>query len=68
MMFMFRLTDPTAPFGIYWYEFNSSLTRAVTPGEAKAVNMFINYVRANPDLVVTKEYFGQEIIWSNYVT
>jgi hypothetical protein len=67
-MFVFRLTDPTAPYGIYWYEFNSSRTCAVTPGEADAVNMFTNYARANPDLVVTKEYFSQEIIWSDYVT
>ena len=67
-MFVFRLTDPAAPFGMYWYEFNSNRTRAVTPSEADAVNMFINYVRGNPDLVVTKEYFSQEIIWSNYVT
>jgi hypothetical protein len=67
MMFVFRLTDPTAPFGMYWYEFNSSLTRAVTPGEADAVNMFINYARKNPELVITKEYFSQEIDWNSYI-
>ena len=66
MMFVFRLTDPVAPYGMYWYEFNSSRTRNVTPGEADAVNMFINYVRENPDLIITKEYFSQAIDWNSY--
>lgn len=66
MMFVFRLTDPAAPYGMYWYEFNSSRTRAVTPGETDAVNMFINYVRRNPSLVVTKEYFSLPVDWDSY--
>jgi len=67
-MFVFRLTDPAAPFGMYWYEFNSNRTRAVTPSEANAVEMFVTYARSVPRLEITKEYFSQEIVWDNYTS
>ena len=43
--FLFRLTDPGAPYGIYWYEYNSENTRSVTPSQKQAVKMFANYFR-----------------------
>jgi len=64
--FYFRLTDAAAPYGMHWYEYSNNRTRLVTPYYEKAVNMFTNYARANPNLFLTKEYFDQEIIWDDY--
>ena len=65
-MFVFRLTDSSAPFGMYWYEFNSSRTRAVTPSEVDAVKMFENYAKSNSEVKITQEYFSQDINWASY--
>ena len=35
--FLFQLTDSEAPYGIFWYEYDSRLTAAVTPDEAFCV-------------------------------
>jgi len=64
--FLFRLTDPTAPYGIEWYEFNSSRTRSVTPGEDEAVGMITQYLTAHPEINFTPEWFDQSIDWSQY--
>ena len=61
-LFLFRLTDPEAPYGIYWYEYNSDLTRSVTPGEQEAVQMFVRYYKQNP-VEITPEWFDQKIDW-----
>jgi hypothetical protein len=60
--FMFRLTDPDAPFGMYWYEYNSDLTRRVTPGQDAAVAAFCRYYQQTPS-TITVEWFDQTIDW-----
>lgn len=64
--FLFRLTDPTAPFGVYWYEYDSEQTRLVTPGESDAVSMFYNYAKLNPGLQITPEWFDSKITWEHH--
>lgn len=61
--FLFRLTDNEAPYGMYWYEFNSERTRSVTPSEPEAVQMFVNYYKQNPNIVITPAWFDQVIAW-----
>lgn len=65
-LFMFRLTDPSAPYGIYWYEYNSSRTREITPGQDQAVSMIHRYLLANPGVEITPEWFDREIDWRRY--
>ena len=62
-LFLFRLTDAAAPYGIYWYEYNSDATRSVTPGESEAVQMFVNYYKQTPGVIITPEWFDQQIDW-----
>ena len=64
--FLFRLTDPTAPYGIYWYEYNTIRTRAVTPGESWCVSTFTNYAQQHPNLVITKFWFNQLKDWQTF--
>jgi hypothetical protein len=61
--FLFRLTDELAPYGIYWYEYNSERTRAVTPGETEAVYMFSSYLKKYPDVEITPEWFDTLRPW-----
>jgi len=64
--FLFRLTDATAPYGIYWYEYNTERTRSVTPGESWCVNTFANYAQQHPDLNINKMWFDTLIAWADY--
>lgn len=64
--FLFRLTDADAPYGIEWYEYDSSHTRAVTPGEPEAVGMMAEYFSRHPEIKITPEWFDQLIDWSQY--
>lgn len=64
--FLFRLTDPAAPYGLYWYEYSSARTRRVTPGEQQAVDWFTRYARTQPGLKVLPEWFDRPIDWSAY--
>lgn len=64
--FIFRLTDPLAPYGLYWYEYNTNRTRAVTPGEDQAVRMFVNYAKSNPGFRITRTWFTNTVNWKNY--
>jgi hypothetical protein len=66
--FLFRPTDHEAPYGLYWYEYNSERTRSVTPGEAEAVAMFSNYMQANPNTKITPEWFDSEITWEHHTS
>lgn len=59
--FLFRLTDPTAPYGLYWYEFNSETTRSVTPGDADAVELCKQYVLARPGFKFSLEWFDSAV-------
>lgn len=65
-LFMFRLTDPEAPYGMYWYEYNHDLTRSVTPGQTDAVGMIRRYLHRNPDMDITPEWFDNAINWDQY--
>jgi hypothetical protein len=65
--FLFRLTDVTAPYGMYWYEYNTERTRSVTPTESWCVSTFVNYAQQHPDLVITKSWFGQLQDWQTFV-
>jgi len=64
--FIFRLTEPAASYGLYWYEYNTNRTRAVTPGESQAISMFTNYVRRHPGFRVSRSWFAQSRNWDNY--
>ena len=63
--FLFRPTDDQAPFGIYWYEYDSERTRSVTPGEAWCVTVFARYYEAEASLI-TPEWFLAPIDWYAY--
>ena len=65
-LFSFRLTDSTAPFGMYWYEYNSDRTRWVTPSEADCVQAFVAYAHATSDLLITAEWFDTLVDWNQY--
>jgi hypothetical protein len=64
--FMFTLTDPTAPYGIFWYEYDSYKTRSVTPGEDACVNAVKNYLDQHPDTKFTIDWFNHLVEWSSY--
>jgi len=64
--FLFRLTDAQAPYGLYWYEYNTSRTRAVTPSESEAVDLFVKYMRQHPATKITPTWFNTPVTWINY--
>lgn len=63
--FLFRPTDDQAPFGIYWYEYDSGRTRSVTPGEAWCVAVFARYYEAEASSI-TPDWFLAPIDWHSY--
>ena len=65
-LFTFRLTDSAAPFGMYWYEYNSDQTRWVTPNESDCVQAFVAYAHAHPGINITPEWFDHVIDWNQY--
>jgi len=64
--FMFTLTDPSAPYGIFWYEYNSRRTAPVTPGEAYCVEVLHLYLQQHPDTRFTPEWFDTLVDWNYY--
>lgn len=63
--FLFRGTTAGTPFGIYWYEFDSDLTRAVTPDQAWCVKIFQEYYRLNrPEIVPA--WFLTPVQWQQF--
>lgn len=64
--FLFRLTNSSAPYGIYWYEYNTERTRSVTPNESWCVNTFAKYAQQNPNLTVTKNWFNELKDWQTF--
>jgi len=64
--FLFTLTDSTAPYGIYWYEYNSNRTAPVTPGEAYCVKVLAAYLNQYPNTEFTPEWFDKLVTWSDY--
>ena len=65
--FGFTLTDPEAPYGLFWYEYNSAKTAPVTPGEKTCVDTLRNYLNSHPDTVFTIDWFSNIVDWSNYL-
>lgn len=66
--FLFRLTAPSALYGLDWYEYDSARTADVTPGESEAVAMMSEYFRCYPNVKITPDWFDQPINWLNYQT
>ena len=64
-LFTFRFTDSQAPYGLYWYEFNSSRTRSVTPSESQCLNWVEKYFKQHPHVRISPEWFDQDIDWHN---
>jgi hypothetical protein len=64
--FMFTFTDPAAPYGIFWYEYDSERTRIVTPGEPYCVEVLHLYLQQNPDTKFTLGWFDTLIDWNYY--
>ena len=65
--FMFTLTDPEAPYGIFWYEYNSQDTAPVTPGEQTCVLTLRNYLQQHPNVVFTIDWFSNKVDWDEYL-
>lgn len=63
--FLFRGTDREAPFGIYWYEFDSERTRSVTPGQDWCVRVFHEYYNCT-HAEITAEWFLDAVDWSQF--
>jgi hypothetical protein len=61
--FLFRLTDPTALFGIDWYEYDSYQTKQITPNDEACVIAMKNYINHNKDTVFSPEWFDKKIVW-----
>jgi hypothetical protein len=64
--FLFRTTDPAAPYGLDWYEYNSRLTAQVTPGTDFCVEVMTNYLKQHPGLIFDPAWFDQVIDWHCY--
>jgi hypothetical protein len=64
--FFFTLTDPEAPYGIFWYEYASPKTVAVTPGEKYCVDTLHSYLTRHPDTKFTPEWFDTLVDWADY--
>jgi hypothetical protein len=64
-LFTFRFTDSQAPYGLYWYEFNSSRTRSVTPSESQCLIWVEKYFKQHPHVRISPEWFDQDIDWHN---
>ena len=63
---MFTLTDPAAPYGVYWYEYDSQRTAATTPGESYCVEVLCRYLQQHPETMFTLEWFDTLILWADY--
>jgi hypothetical protein len=64
--FLFRLTDAQAPYGIDWYEYNSLLTSAITPGEDYCVAVMSCYLQQHPGTTFTPVWFDTLVNWDQY--
>ena len=65
-IFLFRPTDEHAPFGVYWYEYDSERTRTVTPGQDWCVSVFEIYWRTGGAVSITPDWFLAPVDWYHY--
>ena len=63
--YQFTLTDKDAPYGMYWIEYDSEKTRAVTPGYEWCEKVMQNYLQAN-DITFTPAWFNTLVNWKDY--
>ena len=63
--YQFTLTDKDAPYGMYWFEYDSDRTRAVTPSYKWCETVMRNYLEKYPNTVFTPEWFNTVIDWSS---
>ena len=63
--FLFRPSKAPAPFGIYWYEYDSERTRAVTPDQPWCVNAFKQYYQTHQP-VIDAAWFLAPVAWQDY--
>jgi hypothetical protein len=61
--FLFRLTDFQAPYGLDWYEYNSSRTTSVTPGSDYCLAVMSSYLKQHPNIIFTPNWFDHLIDW-----
>jgi hypothetical protein len=61
--FKFRPTDSQADYGLYWYEYDSELTRPVTPGESRCIAVFEKYITQNSQIQIDRDWFMTPIHW-----
>ena len=64
--FLFKFTNVSRPYGLYWYEYASPRTRAVTPDQAWCVNTFVQYAQQHPELVISKQWFSELVDWQTF--
>ena len=64
--FIFRLTDDQAPYGLDWYEYNSSRTSTITPGEDYCVEVLSNYLQQQPGITFSPAWFDLLVNWDQY--
>jgi hypothetical protein len=64
--FLFQLTDPDAPYGIFWYEYDSRSTAIVTPPEKFCVEALRQYLHAHPETVFAPEWFDELKNWPEW--
>lgn len=64
--FLFRITDPAAPYGLDWYEYNSRKTAQVTPGTEFCVEVITHYLKQHPGLILEPAWFDEVIDWDRY--
>jgi hypothetical protein len=64
--FEFILTDPGAPYGIFWYEYDSKSTALITPGQSWCVNAMHNYLKQNSNIKFTPNWFDTLVNWDQY--
>jgi hypothetical protein len=61
--FLFRSTDPQAPYGLDWYEYNSHRTAQVTPGTDACVCAITKYFQVHNEIVITPDWFDLLVDW-----
>jgi len=64
--FLFQLTDPEAPYGIFWYEYDSRSTALVTPPEEFCVSALKDYLKGYKDFEFTIEWFDDLKSWPDW--
>ena len=65
--YLFTTTDQDAPYGIFWYEYNSQKTAPVTPGEQTCRKTLSNYLKQNSNTVFTIDWFNNPVDWTLYL-